>query len=208
MPSHQRFGRAAKDFPEVSTMNEVLAAAQEVQAFLQEKQWTFCIIGGLALSRWGQPRTTGDVDVTLLTGFGSESAYIDELLGKFRPRRENAREFALDNRVLLLHASNDVGLDIALAGLPFEKRLTSRAIMLDFGNGVMLRTASANDMVVLKAFAGRPQDWIDVEGIIVRQETALDWNVILAELTPLCELKESPETVERLLQIRDHLAAD
>lgn len=189
-------------------MKDVLTAASEVQAFFQQQRWNFCIIGGIALGRWGQLRTTGDVDASLLTRFTGEIAYVDRLLAQFRPRRNNAREFALRHRVLLLHASNGIGLDIALAGLPFEERLIERATEYDFGDGISLRTASANDMIVLKAFAGRPQDWIDVEGIIIRQGSALDWHIILTELTPLCELKESPETVERLLQLRDQFARE
>jgi hypothetical protein len=189
-------------------MNEVFAAAAEIQSFLRSKQWAFCIIGGLALARWGQPRTTADVDITLLTGFGTEEPFIDDLLEKFTARRSKAKEFALQNRVLLLQASNGVGIDIAMAALPFEEHITKRATEFDFGRGVSLLTASGEDMVVLKAFAGRPQDWIDVEGIIVRQGSALDWKQILEELGPLCELKESPETVDRLIQLRDQLAAD
>jgi hypothetical protein len=203
--AQQWFDRAAANISEGSAMKDVLTAATEIQAFFQSRRWDFCIIGGIALGRWGQPRTTGDVDVTLLTGFADETVYIDELLAQFRARRDNAREFALEHRVLLLQASNGIGLDIALAGLPFEKRLVERATDYDFGDGISLRTASANDMVVLKAFAGRPQDWIDVEGIIIRQGDALDWNLILRELKPLCELKESPETVDQLLQLRDQL---
>jgi hypothetical protein len=170
--------------------------------------WDFCIIGGIALGRWGQPRTTGDDDATLLTSFTNETDYVDELLMGFRGRRSDAREFALQHRVLLLEASNGIGPDIALAGLPFEERLIERATDYDFGEGISFRTASADDMVVLKAFAGRPQDWIDVEGIIVRQGNKMDWDQILEELSPLCELKESPETVDRLIELRDSLTAE
>jgi hypothetical protein len=189
-------------------MNDVFAAASEIQDFLQSKKWSFCIIGGLALARWGQPRATADVDITLLTGFGTEERFIDDLLEKFASRRSDAKKFALQNRVLLLKASNGIGIDVAMAGLPFEERTTKRSTQFDFGRGVTLITASAEDMVVLKAFAGRPQDWIDLEGIIIRQDSKMNWRQILDELTPLCELKESPETVDRLLQVRDQAAAD
>lgn len=189
-------------------MNDILAAAAEVQNFLQAKEWSFCVIGGVALARWGQPRTTIDVDLVLLTGFGTEEPFVDELLAKFRPRREKAKEFALLNRVLLLQASNGVGIDIALSALPFEENTAKRATEFDYGQGISLLTASAEDMIVLKAFAGRPQDWVDVEGIIIRQADRLDWNLVIEELTPLCELKESPETVKQLLQLRDQLAAE
>ncbi len=189
-------------------MNEVLSAASDIEDFLHSKEWSFCIIGGLALARWGQPRATADVDITLFTGFGKEELFIDALLERFEARRDDAKDFALRNRVLLLQASNGVGIDVAMAGLPFEERTTMRATHFDFGRGFSLLTASAEDLVVLKAFAGRPQDWIDVEGIVIRQGASLDWDLIVSELGPLCELKESPETMERLLKIRDQLAGE
>ena len=43
---------------------------------------------------------------------------------------------------------------------------------------------------MLKAFADRPQDWIDVEGIIVRQRGGLDRALVRRELRELLELKE------------------
>jgi len=189
-------------------MNEVFLAAMEVQKFLRSKHWSFCIIGGIALARWGQPRTTVDVDLTLLAGFGSEEAYIDILLANFESRVEDSREFALRNRVLLLNASNGTGIDVALGGFPFEERLVQRATEFDYSRGVQLLTASAEDLVILKAFAGRSQDWADIEGVLIRQGSALDWDLIVEELTPLCELKESPETVNRLLQLRDELMTE
>jgi hypothetical protein len=189
-------------------MNEVFVAAAEVHEYLLSKQWKFCVIGGLALARWGQPRTTADVDICLLTGFGGEESFIDALLETFPARRENAKEFALTNRVLLLQAKNGVGLDIALAALPFEENVAERASPFDFGRGVSLLTASAEDLIVLKSFASRPQDWIDVEGVIVRQGSKLNWKQILDELKPLCELKEAPEIVDRLIELRNSLSAE
>jgi hypothetical protein len=54
----------------------------------------------------------------------------------------------------------------------------------------VLVTCSAEDLVVLKAFADRMQDWLDIEGIIVRQGASLDRSLVLQELGPLLELKE------------------
>jgi hypothetical protein len=56
---------------------------------------------------------------------------------------------------------------------------------------------------VLKAFADRPQDWLDIEGIIVRQGRALDRAHVVDELLPLLEMKEdlSPgATLEKLFR--------
>lgn len=81
-------------------MRRVLEAAIELQELCQREGWSFCVIGGLAVMRWGNPRTTVDVDVTLLTGFGNEGQFIDSLLERFAPRYENCREFALANRIV------------------------------------------------------------------------------------------------------------
>src|SRR5438552_391939 len=55
-------------------------------------------------------RLTRDADLTIFRGIGDEVDYIDELLAGFRSRIAAARQFALDHRVLLLHASNDISL--------------------------------------------------------------------------------------------------
>ena len=65
----------------------------------------------------------------------------------------------------------------------------------DYGN---IRTCSAVDLIVLKAFAARDQDWIDIRGILVRQRNGIDRDLIFEELTPLAELKEEPEILSRL----------
>jgi hypothetical protein len=177
---------------------EVIRAAHELQLLCTEQGWRFCLIGGLALARWGEPRETIDVGLTLLTGYGDEDRFIQKLLERFEPRVGQAAEFALAHRVLLLRARSGVGLDIALAGLPFEETVVARSSLFAFPGQRLLRTCSAEDLVVMKAFAARAKDWIDIEGIIVRQTGQLDWTYIRRQLTPLVELKEAPEILNEL----------
>jgi hypothetical protein len=183
-------------------MNGLFAAALEAHRFFRKKRWRFCIIGGFAVVRWGQPRATQDVDISLLTGFGKEEKYVDALLGQFGGRIPDTRQFALDNRVVLCRAANGVALDIALAGLPFEEQVIRRATAFKFAPRVSLVTASAEDLIILKAFADRDQDWLDVRGIIERQGGRLDWDYVTRELTILCELKEDKGSLEKLRAIR------
>lgn len=74
-------------------MNPLHEAAAEIQASFAERSWSFCFIGGLAVQRWGEPRTTQDVDATLLTGFGNEEIFVDALLSVFRGRLDEALIF-------------------------------------------------------------------------------------------------------------------
>lgn len=183
-------------------MNELLQVAAEIQSFCHKRKWKFCIIGGLALLRWGEPRVTQDVDVSLLTGFGEETTYIEALLNKFQARIENAAEFALQNRVLLLKSISGIGIDIALGGLPFEQLAVSRATEFEYLPNIALLTCAAEDLIIFKAFADRTRDWADIEGIIIRQDNRIDWNYVDQHLRPLVELKEEPQIIERLQKLR------
>jgi hypothetical protein len=59
-------------------VNALIRAAADLQAVCEANQWRFCFIGGLAVLRWGEPRETIDVDLTLITGFGRERAFVSE----------------------------------------------------------------------------------------------------------------------------------
>lgn len=76
-------------------MTGVIQAASELQRVCEAHRWQFCFIGGLALLRWGEPRETVDVDLTLLTGFGHEQPYIDTLTSLFEPRIADAAGLAI-----------------------------------------------------------------------------------------------------------------
>jgi hypothetical protein len=180
---------------------DLFRVAEDVQNRCLQASWRFCFIGGLSLQRWGEPRVTQDVDLTLLTGFGNEERYIDELLRHFEPRVSDAKDFALAKRVLLLQSSSGIGIDVALGGLPYEELVVARATSFEFLPNLFLLTCSAEDLVVLKAFADRPRDWNDVAGIVVRQEN-LDWEYVESYLQPLAEAKESPQILDRLRELR------
>ena len=169
---------------------------------LDSKSWKNCLIGGLVLQRWGEPRLTKDVDLTVITGFGREEELVDLLLPHFTGRRKDTREFALRNRVLLLQSDDGIGIDVALGAMEFEERVMKRASFFDFLPDCRLRTCSAEDFVVMKAFANRDRDWLDIETVLIRQGSRLNWKQIIGELKPLSTLKETPEIVTRLERLR------
>jgi len=179
-------------------VNALFAAAAEIASFCDSRGWRSTIIGGLAVQRWGEPRQTRDVDLTLLTGLGGEESFVDPLLSAFRPRIAEARRFALAHRVVLIETAAGIPLGISLDGLPFETRIVERSTAFSPAPGVSLTTCCAEDLIVLKAFAGRVQDWLDIEGIVVRQGRALDRELALRELVPLIELKDDTESVAKV----------
>jgi hypothetical protein len=62
---------------------------------------------------------------------------------------------------------------------------------------------------VLKVFADRPQDWLDIEGIVVRQRARLNRALVIEELEPLLDLKDDTETLRRPQALfRKHVPPD
>ena len=111
----------------------------------------------------GLDRVTRDIDLNVLAGFGGEDRSIDCFLSSYAARLPDARDFACRNRVLLISTPNGTGIDVSLGALPFE------------------------------AFASRPLDIRDAEGVAIRNRKRLDWSYIEQQLQPLAELKGQPE---------------
>jgi predicted nucleotidyltransferase len=173
--------------------NPLFAAAASLFESMDDCGFRSCLIGGLAVERWGEPRLTRDVDATVLAEYGQEAPVVDALLARFTPRRPDAREFALLHRVLLLRAGNGVDLDVSLAAFDFEREVLDRATAHEFEPGISLRTCSAEDLIVYKAVAGRPRDISDIETVVIRQARRLDVERVRRWLHVFAELKEDPD---------------
>lgn len=181
-------------------MKPLFQAAEKTQAFFEAQGWRFCFIGGVALQRWGEPRLTKDVDAILYTGLRGEDRFAAELMAAFKPRVDDLLGFINQNRVALLQMSKrpHVPVDVSFAGLPYEEEVIDRSSKYQFGKKFKLRTCSADDLIVLKAFAGRPQDVADVDSVLRRQRGQLDLDYIRDRLKVLADLKEEPEILDRL----------
>lgn len=180
------------------SIQRVIAAALELRACLELIGLPYCFIGGVAVQRWGEPRLTVDADATVLSAWTDDERLTDALLANFAGRLPDAREFALRHRVLLLRTADGTHLDVALGAIPFEQRSVQRASPWALPEGRSLRTCSAEDLIVHKAFAARERDWVDIDGVLLRQGRALRIGQILEELRPLAALKEEPAILTRL----------
>jgi hypothetical protein len=184
-------------------MIDLITEAQRFQSLCESLHWDFCFIGRVAVQHWGEPRLTRGVDVSVLTAFGREAEFIATVLKTYNPRIPDAMVFAQQHRVLLIQTPSGIDLDISLAALPFEEAMIHRSRLTEYLPGIALRVCSAEDLIVLKAFANRARDWQDVSSILERQGTQnLNWDEILTNLSPLVEVKEEPQILERLQSLR------
>ncbi len=190
-------------------MNAQFEAAWRLHTFLSARGVPYAIIGGIAVQRWGQPRLTRDVDVTILLPPGAEEPALREIIAAFPPRVNDAVAFALEHRVLPVDVPGASEADLSL-GLPgYEEQVIARSVAYDLGEGREVRLCSAEDLIIHKALAGRPQDVLDIEGIVARGGRALDLPYLRRWLEELARVALDPEVVARferawaLLDARD-----
>jgi hypothetical protein len=179
------------------TVTEQEQAAWELHGFLAELGISYAIIGGLSVGQWGEPRFTLDVDVTVMLPPEDPVPLLQELAAHFSSRIPDAVAFARRHRILLVRASNGIALNISL-GLPgYEEEVISRAVDWELEPGKRVRLCAAEDLIIHKAVAGRPQDLRDIEGIIFRQGPALDVATVRRWLQAFSEMLGQPELPER-----------
>ena len=139
---------------------------------------------------------TQDVDLSVLVEFGREREFVAQVLSKYQGLFEDAEEIAIESRVLPI-VVDEVPADLSLACFSFEEDMINRGSSFEFDDGMSLFTISAEDLIVMKAVSGRPIDWQDVEGVVVKQRERLDMPAALTRLEELRELAE-PDAVRRL----------
>jgi len=67
-------------------VNQQFETAWRLDRFFANRGIPYVIIGGFAVQRWGQPRFTRDVDVTILLPPGGEAATLREIVAPPFPR--------------------------------------------------------------------------------------------------------------------------
>ena len=148
------------------------------------------------MQRWGEPRATQDVDLTLLAPLGEEKSSVDMLLRRYAPRDNKARELALTHRVLMLVAPNGVPIDVSLGALPFEVEVLERASRWRLSPTIELLVCSPEDLLIYKLVAGRSRDLLDVEGIVRLQWRTLDVARIRSRTRDFGNLLDRPDVLD------------
>ena len=146
---------------------------------LRQRAIPFMHIGGQAVLLHGAARFTHDIDVTLAIG-PDEVAVVEEVCGALDldPLVEDLAGFARDTFVCpLRQRETGIRIDLIFATTPYERTAVARAVEVEIG-GQSVPFASAEDLILLKLFAGRERDIEDARSVVDRQSSRLDWGYL------------------------------
>lgn len=169
--------------------------------FLEEKNYRYAVIGGIALSQWGVVRATRDVDIKVLVPNTDYAGTRNTLQAKF-PNR--ARQHAPDNPLIVAVNVDEVIVDFLLAVPGYEEQIIERAVRRDL-NGFLALICSAEDLIIQKIYAGRDKDWPDVESLLIAQDGKLDEGYIESWLTQFAEALEKPEILTKYRKLVERI---
>lgn len=149
-------------------------------SMLAERGLRSALIGGLAVSLRGQPRMTVAVDLVVLASVDEAIRLVADLaMTPFDPLFPGVEEVVATAFILpLRHRQTGIRVDLAIGMSGFEQDAVARATPVMIG-AASIPVVSIEDLLVMKALAGRPQDDEDIRGLVAAGLQTIDWQACL-----------------------------
>lgn len=161
------------------------------------------VFGAQAVTAYGVPRLSADVDVTLALGPNDPERLARDLEAAGFSRRFSDPAFVRQTRVMpFVHAGTAMPVDIVLAGSGLEEEFLSRATMADLG-GVSVPLIEVGDLIIAKVLAGRPKDVSDAAALWRLHGPALDGERLRHTLQQLEEALGQSDLVRSFDALRE-----
>lgn len=161
--------------------NPLIRALKEVCLFLDEIGIEYMLVGGLAVSIWGEPRATVDIDFLV-------SIRLDDSDLLNRKVKESERFIFIHDKPMIfgrisflratLKSNPDVSVDFLFSDDEFKNEALKRkepVKLADFSVDI----TTPEDLIILKLLSGRPQDKLDAERVYGTQKENLDMEYMM-----------------------------
>ena len=136
---------------------------------LADRSVPYMVIGGQAVLRYGEPRLTKDIDVTLglgVDGFQTIREMVRALA--FVIIVEQPEDFVRKTMVLpVLDEDSGIRIDFIFSFSEYERQAIARAVSVPMKD-TSVCFASLEDVIIHKIVAGRPRDIEDVRSILLK----------------------------------------
>jgi len=180
-------------------------ALRQVDAFLKEHGVPYAVIGGIANAVRGEPRATHDADLKVLVQGMTIAEFRALAEARFKPYRRPWLGRAESTLIISLEVVPDMIVDMLVAVLPYEEQAIRRAELIEVDD-LALPICTAEDLIIHKAIADRPKDWLDIEKIFLRQGARLDVEYVRSWLIQFAEALEKATLVARFDGLSDQFS--
>jgi hypothetical protein len=139
------------------------------------------VAGGLAVSYWGHPRSTQDIDLAVIVsddpGFETGLRQANLLPAKGGRIIDLGFVRISQWKVALEQEYIDCEIDFLISNSSYHQEAIGRAIRCEFpGVTSSLRVLSCEDLLVFKAASGRLIDLADIKTLVALHERTLDYD--------------------------------
>ncbi len=179
--------------PEVKLLEKALL---DIAALFEKHKIEYMVIGGLANAKWGQPRATLDIDITVWVSDNEIKNVVSMLEGSYTLLVEKPLAFISKTRVLPVKDKQNQRIDIIFGALPFERQAIERALKVEIGD-VSVNFCTPEDLILLKIISDRPRDLEDVQGILGFRKETLDYGYLDPRIQELANLLDRPDIISQ-----------
>ncbi len=180
------------------------ALISKIAQELERSGLPYMIIGGQAVLRYGTPRMTKDIDITLGVDTGSLDAVIQAVKSigaEIIP--DDFQAFVERTYVLpAMEKGSGLRIDFIFSFTPYERQAIARATPTLLG-GTKVMFAAVEDVIIHKVFAGRPRDLEDVRSLMIKNP-GIDRHYVRKWLK---EFEKTPEKEALLKKFEDILSS-
>jgi hypothetical protein len=150
-------------------------AVLHVARAMERTGTTYAFMGGLAVTAWGIPRATFDLDLTIGVDSQPADAILQALEADDIETEEHFRKGFVDRlsgmekvAARLLFQDNWFVIDLFLGSTPQLRSALGRRVRVPFQDA-HVDVVTAADLILFKLIAGRRKDWVDIDNVVAVQ---------------------------------------
>jgi len=151
---------------------------KRVVNFLNQGNFTYIIIGGIAAGTLGEPRVTGDVDVDILLDKNDISDFLEDAKkAGFKFDKKKCAKSARETGTFQI-SFGEFHVDLIIASIGLEKEAFKRKKIIKLYK-IKAYFPTPEDLILLKVTAGRAMDIVDAERVAIRHSGSLDKSYLI-----------------------------
>ena len=162
----------------------LMQATQDVWRILDASGYPKAIAGGLALSFWGYPRSTRDIDIAIVVKSKHDFFPLLSRAG-LQPKKKSKDTTKLGFLEVsqwvysIAESYVDIDLDLLISDSPYFLNAIERAVSCSFAEiSIDLKVLSCEDIIIFKAISGRIIDQADIQMLMSVNASTLDYDYL------------------------------